>query len=76
MNILSAASIRESARNIYGFWERRRSGMEMDMRRYFAYTKQAFLANSAFRFDNIMGIVNACMNERGIIFRAVFLYLF
>lgn len=62
MNILYAASIRETARNAHGFLERRRSGMEMDMRRYFAYTKQAFLANSAFRFDHVMGIVDACLN--------------
>ena len=32
------------------------------MRRYLAYSRQAFLANTAFRFDNFMGIVDTCLN--------------
>lgn len=31
------------------------------MKRYLAYTKQAFLANSAFRFDTFMGILDTCL---------------
>lgn len=31
------------------------------MRRYLAYTRQAFLAKSAFRFDNSMRIVDTCL---------------
>lgn len=31
------------------------------MKRYLAYSKQSFLANSAFRFDTLLGILDTCL---------------